>query len=115
MPVEGYQAIQKYVGISAQKVRLVANLVRGKPANAALSLLQFMPQAAAEPVSKAIRSARANAENNFGVAPDDLIVAEISADGGPTRRWRRFGARGRWKPILRRSSHIRVVLTEAAR
>lgn len=114
MAVEGYQAVQKYVGISAQKVRLVINQVRGMRALQAIDVLQFMPQAAAEPVSKAIKSALANAENNFGVDPDGLTVAEISADGGPMRRWRRFGARGRFKPIQRRSSHIRVVLTEAA-
>ena len=114
MAAEGYQALQKYIGISAQKVRLVINQVRGMRALEAIDVLQFMPQAAAEPVSKAIKSALANAENNFGVDPEGLTVAEISADGGPTRRWRRFGARGRFKPILRRSSHIRVVLTEAA-
>ena len=115
MPEEGYQAVQKYVGISAQKVRLVLNQVRGKRADDALDLLQFMPQPAAGPVAKAIRSALANAENNFSVDPDDLIVTEIAADNGPTRRWRRFGARGRWKPIRRRSAHIRVVLTEVER
>jgi large subunit ribosomal protein L22 len=114
MAAEGYQAVQKYVGISAQKVRLVINQVRGMRALEAIDVLQFMTQAAAEPVSKVIKSALANAENNFGVDPEGLTVAEISADGGPMRRWRRFGARGRFKPIQRRSSHIRVVLTEAA-
>ncbi|MHB0875887.1 MAG: 50S ribosomal protein L22 [Anaerolineae bacterium] len=114
MATEGYQAVQKYVGISAQKVRLVINQVRGMSALAAIDALQFMPQAAAEPVSKAIKSALANAENNFGANPDGLTVAAITADGGPMRRWRRFGARGRFKPIQRRSSHITVVLTESA-
>lgn len=111
---DGYQAVQKYVGISAQKVRLVVDQVRGMPAYEALQVLQFMTQGAAVPVSKVIRSAMANAENNFGADPEALVVAEIVADEGPTRRWRRFGARGRWKPILRRSSHIRVVLSERA-
>jgi large subunit ribosomal protein L22 len=59
-----------------------------------------------------IRSAVANAEENFGLARDDLYIEEIFADVGPTRRWRRFGARGRLKPLLRRSSHITVVLAE---
>jgi large subunit ribosomal protein L22 len=54
----------------------------------------------------------ANAENNFGMASEDLYIAEIFADEGPVRRWRRFGARGRFKPILKRSSHISVVLRE---
>ena len=113
MAIDGYHAVQKYVGISAQKVRLVINQVRGMQAQRALEVLQFMPQAAAEPVAKAIKSALANAENNFGVDPEALTVREITADGGPMRKWRRFGSRGRFKPILRRSSHIRVVLAEA--
>lgn len=112
MVEEGFHAIQKYVGISPQKVRLVIDQVRGMPALEALDVLHFMPQAAARPVYKVISSAIANAENNFGVDSDRLVVREIVADPGPTRRWRRFGARGRWKPIRRRSSHIRVVLTE---
>jgi large subunit ribosomal protein L22 len=112
MEGEGFQAVQKYVGISPQKVRLVMDQVRGMSAMEALDLLQFMPQSAAEAVRKAIRSAAANAENNFGVDPSRLTIGEIFADTGPTRRWRRFGARGRWKPILRRSSHITVVLHE---
>jgi large subunit ribosomal protein L22 len=78
----------------------------------ALSLLKFMPQRAAKPVYKVIASAVANAEENFGMSREDLYIAEIFADGGPTRRWRRFGARGRFKPILKRSSHITVVLRE---
>ena len=109
---EGFQAVQKYIGISAQKVRLVSDPVRGRGASDALDLLQFMPQAGAHPVAKAIRSAVANAENNFGIDPGNLVVSVITADEGPTRRWRRFGARGRFKPILRRSSHITVVLDE---
>jgi large subunit ribosomal protein L22 len=54
----------------------------------------------------------ANAEENFGLAKEDMWVAEIWADMGSIRKWRRFGARGRFKPLLRRSSHIRVVLEE---
>ena len=54
----------------------------------------------------------ATAENNFGLAGEDLYVAQIWADDGPIRRWRRFGARGRFKPIQKRSSHITVVLRE---
>jgi large subunit ribosomal protein L22 len=63
-------------------------------------------------VSKVVASAMANAEENFGVSRDDLYVYRIFADEAPTRRWRRFGARGRFKPILRRTSHITVVLRE---
>lgn len=106
------QAQQKHVGISAQKVRLVIDRVRGMRAEEALSALQFMPQAAAKPVYKTVASALANAEQNEGLAREDMWIAEIYADEGPTRKWRRFGARGRFKPILRRSSHITVVLEE---
>lgn len=102
----------RYSGISAQKARLVVDLVRGKPAVEALNTLKFMPQVAARTVSKLLTSAVANAEENFGVSRDDLVVYRITADEGPTRKWRRFGARGRFKPILRRTSHITVVLRE---
>lgn len=98
---------------SAQKARLVVDLVRGKPVMEALSILEFTPNKAAEPVQKLIRSAIANAEENFGVAREDLYVHTIFADEAQTRKWRRFGARGRFKPILRRKSHVTVILREA--
>ena len=63
-------------------------------------------------IRKVLASAVANAEENFGLSRDDLYVAEIFADEAPTRKWRRFGARGRFKPLLRRSSHVTVVLRE---
>ena len=106
------QAHLRFLPMSAQKVRLVVDLVRGKGANEALEMLRFVPKAAALPVRKLLASAVANAEENFGVSRDDLIVATIFADEAPTRKWRRFGARGRFKPILRRNSHVTVVLRE---
>jgi large subunit ribosomal protein L22 len=102
----------KYTSNSAQKVRLVLDLVRGKSANDALSMIKYMPQAAARQVTKVLTSAVANAEENFGVSRDDLVIAQAFADEAPTRKWRRFGARGRFKPLLRRNSHITVVLRE---
>ncbi len=101
-----------FLSVSAQKVRLVADLVRGKDANEALETLRFVPSHAAAPVLKLLKSAVANAEENFGVSRDDLFVATIFADEAPTRKWRRFGARGRFKPILRRSSHVTIILRE---
>ena len=98
--------------ISAQKARLVIDLVRGKPALEALDILALTPNKAAEPVQKLISSAIANAEENFGVGRDDLYVYQIFADEAPTRKWRRFGARGRFKPILKRRAHITVILRE---
>ena len=106
------QAMERGIKMSAQKVRLVVDLVRGKDANDALEMLRFVPKAAALPVRKLLASAVANAEENFGVSRDDLFVAQIFADEAPTRKWRRFGARGRFKPILRRNSHVTVVLRE---
>ncbi len=102
----------RYLSVSAQKVRLVVDLVRGKDANRAMEILRFAPQAAAVPVAKLLASAVSNAEENFGVSRDDLYVAKIYADEAPTRKWRRFGARGRFKPLLRRTSHVTVVLRE---
>jgi large subunit ribosomal protein L22 len=109
---EDIRAHARYIPISPQKVRLVVDLVRGKDVLEALDILKFTPNRAAVPVSKVLASAMANAEENFGVSRDDLYVHSIFADTAPTRRWRRFGARGRFKPILRRSSHITVILRE---
>jgi len=108
------RAITKYVGVSPQKTRWVFDQVRGMNAEQALGMLRYMTQSAAQPVAKTIASALANAEENFGLAREDMYVATITADGAPVRRWRRFGARGRFKPIIRRSSHITVVLEERA-
>jgi large subunit ribosomal protein L22 len=102
----------KNCSVSAQKTRLVIDLVRGKPAVEALSTLKFTNKVAARHVGKLIASAVANAEENFGVSRDDLYIYKITADEAPTRKWRRFGARGRFKPLLRRSSHIQVILRE---
>lgn len=106
------RAQRKYVGISAQKVRLVIDLVRGMQAIEAIDILSLMPQAAAHEVRKAVQSALANAEENESMAPEDMWISEIYADEGPTAKRYRPGARGRVKPILRRSSHITVVLEE---
>jgi large subunit ribosomal protein L22 len=107
------RAQTRFTSISAQKVRLVVDLVRGKNVVEALNTLKFSSnQTIAQPVYKTVASAMANAEENFGVSRDDLFVYRIFADEAPTRKWRRFGARGRFKPWLRRSSHITVILRE---
>ena len=112
MAGEDIHAFASSVGISAQKVRLVADLVRAKDVNDALDMLKFVPKQAAQSVSKVLASAMANAEENYGVSRDDLYVYRIQVDEAPTRRWRKFGARGRFKPWLRRSSHITIILRE---
>jgi len=102
----------KNCGVSAQKTRLVIDLIRGKPAVEALTTLKFTNKVAARHVGKLLASAVANAEENFGVSREDLVVYKVTADEAPTRNWRRFGARGRFKPLLRRSSHVMIVLRE---
>ena len=109
---QDYKAFARNVSISAQKVRLVINLVRGKDVVEALNMLQFVSSHAAQPVSKVVRSAMINAEENFSVSRNNLYIHKITADVGRTRKWRRFGARGRFKPWLKRSSHVSVFLRE---
>ena len=106
------RAKANHIPISAQKARLVVDLVRGKDVMEALNILAYTPNKAALPLSDLIRSAIANAENNFGMNRYDLYIQKLVADEGPTRKWRRFGARGRVKPRLRRSSHLSVILRE---
>ena len=106
------RAVSKYIRMSPQKVRLVVDLVRGMDVQQALALLRFTLKAAAKEVAKTIASAAANAEENLGLSIDDLYVARIASDAGPTLRRGRPGARGRLKPILKRSAHITVVLSE---
>ena len=110
------RATVRRIPMSTQKVRLVVNAVRGMDASKALDTLRFMPQYAAEPIFKLISSAVANAEENYGLEVDELVVSEIWADEGPRHRKAphggRFAGRGRFRPIVRRSSHITVVLAE---
>ena len=102
----------RYIPISPQKVRRVIDLVRGKDVTEAVIILKYTSNNAAHPVSKLLTSAMANGEENFGVSRDDLFIYKIYADEAPTRKWRRFGARGRFKPWLRRASHVTVILRE---
>lgn len=106
------RAVAKYIRMSPQKVRLVIDLVRGRDVDDALALLQFTPKVAAKEVRKVIASAAANADENLGLSSNELYVAQIMADEGPTLKRGRPGPRGRFKPILSRSSHITVVLAE---
>jgi large subunit ribosomal protein L22 len=111
------KAWAKHVPVTVNKVRRVIDQVRGLDADEALEMLHFMPHSAAQPVAKLLRSAIANAEENFGIPRDELYVARIAADEGPGvmpgKGWRRrFGGRGRWRPIRKRSAHITLVLQE---
>ena len=106
------RAIATYARMSPSKLTTVTDLVRGKDLNEALTILKFTPGKGAEIVEKVVASAAANAENNFDLNPDNLYVAEIYANQGPTmKRWR-VGAQGRASMILKRSSHVAVTLKE---
>ena len=106
------KAVAKYVRMSSSKLKPVTDLVRGKDLSEALTILKFTPGKGSELVEKVVKSAAANAENNHDMNPDELYVAEINANQGPTmKRWRP-GAQGRAGMILKRTSHISVVLKE---
>lgn len=106
------RAVAKDIGISPQKVRLVIDMVRGKKVDEALTILKFLPTPSAKAVAKVIKSAAANAENNFQMSPTDLRISDIFADQGHTLKRFRPQARGRVSPILKRSSHITVFVEE---
>lgn len=106
------RAVAKHVRVSPRKARLVVDMIRGKSVDEALSILQFLPNAAAMPVRKVVSSAAANAENNFNMDRDELYVSKIFVDEGPTLKRIRPRARGMADRIRRRTSHITVVLAE---
>jgi large subunit ribosomal protein L22 len=106
------KAVANGIGISPQKVRLVINMVRGKKVDEALSILSFLSTPTAKAVAKVIKSAVANAENNFQMPPAELRISDIFADQGHTLKRFRPQSRGRISPILKRSSNITVFVTE---
>jgi len=106
------KACDRHVGISAQKVRLVADLVRGMPVSDALSTLEYTPKAGSRYVGKLLSSAVANAGAREGVDVDTLFVKTICVDEGPTMKRFRARSMGRGSRILKRSCHITVVLDE---
>jgi len=109
---ESARATARFVRLSPTKVNLVLRLVRGKPVDEALSILRFSPRRAARTVAKVLRSAVANAENNFDMDRKRLYVAEAVVGPGPTlKRWRPR-MRGQAFPILRRTCHITMVVRE---
>jgi large subunit ribosomal protein L22 len=105
----------KNIGIPPRKVRLAIDLVRGKKIEDALDTLKFVPTPAAKVVSKVIKTAAADAENNHEMTPADLRIVEIFVNEGQTMKRYRPQSRGRISPILRRSSHIVVCVSEEAK
>jgi ribosomal protein L22 len=107
------KASARYVRVAPRKARLIADQVRGMHIESARALLQFSPRGAAHPIHKLINSAAANAENNHDLIGDEMRIASITVDEGPTLRRFRPRAMGRATPINKRTSHIRVALTPA--
>lgn len=105
-------ATLKYARISSRKVKIVADLIRGKDADEALAIVKFTPKASSEVIEELLKSAIANAENNHGMKHEKLYVAEIYANQGPTLRRIRPAAKGSAVRIRKRTSHITIVLKE---
>ena len=101
-----------HLPISSQKLRLVCDQVRGMDADTALTVLRFMPQKGSDLVHKTLSSAVANAINNFELERDDLYIHRIFADEGPSLKRFKAGARGRYKPRIKRTAHLTVILEE---
>lgn len=106
------RAIARYVRISSRKVQIVIDLIRGKKADEALAILMYTPKAAAPVVEKLLLSAIANAENNLSMDRSNLYVAEVYANPGPTLKRYVARSRGSASPMLKRTSHITVVLDQ---
>jgi len=106
------KAIARNIRISPQKARLVADVVRGKDVETAINTLRFMPKKAARIIRKVVESALANASQNEAIDVDTLYIKSIFVDGGPTLKRIRPRAMGGATRILKRSSHITVILDE---
>jgi large subunit ribosomal protein L22 len=105
-------ATARYVRVSPRKARLVTDLIVGRPVEEAAAILRFLPNAAARDVAKVLRSATANAENNFNLTADELHVESAVANEGPTLKRIRPRAQGRAFQILKRTSHITVSVAD---
>lgn len=110
--VKQASATLKYSRISARKVKIVADLIRGKDIDEALAIIKFTPKASSEVLEKLLKSAIANAENNHDMKHENLYVAEIYANQGPTLKRIRPAAKGSAVRIRKRTSHITIVLKE---
>jgi large subunit ribosomal protein L22 len=107
------RAVAKFVRVSPRKARLVIEAIKGKRVSDALSMLRFIPNHASEPLSKVLASAAANAQESWGATPEELKIANFIADGGPSLKRLHPRAQGRAYRILKRTSHLTVVLLDA--
>lgn len=106
------KAIARYIRIAPRKVRIVIDLIRGKQIGEAFAILKYTPKVASEVVEKVLKSAVANAEHNFNMDVEKLYVAEAYVDQGPTLKRIHPRSRGQAFSILKRSSHVTVVVKE---
>ena len=106
------KATLKFSRISSRKVKIVADLIRGKNVDEALAIIKFTPKASSEILEKLLKSAIANAENNHNMKHENLYVAEIYANQGPTLKRIRPAAKGSAVRIRKRTSHITIVVKE---
>jgi large subunit ribosomal protein L22 len=106
------RAVAKYIRIAPRKVRLVVDLIRGKRVDEALGILKFTPRGASPVVEKVLKSAMANAENNHNMDVEQLYVKEVYVNPGPTLKRFHPRAQGRAYSIMKRTSHITVVVAE---
>lgn len=107
------RAVAKYVRCSPRKARLVIDVIKGKRVSDAVAMLRFIPNHSAELISKVLISAAANAEDGWGAGIEDLKILNILADGGPSLKRVKPRAQGRAYRILKRTSHLTVILTDA--
>ena len=110
--VKEAKATLKFARISSRKIKIVADLIRGKNVDEALAIVKFTPKASSEIIEKLLKSAIANAENNHEMKHENLYVAEIFANQGPTLKRIRPAAKGSAVRIRKRTSHITIVLKE---
>ena len=106
------KAVAKYIRIAPRKVRIVVDLIRGKSVGEAIAILKFTPKVGSEVVEKVLHSAMANAEHNYDMNVDNLFVSEAYVDQGPTLKRIHPRSRGQAFKILKRSSHVTVVVKE---
>lgn len=106
------RATAKYIRMSPRKARLILQGLRGKPVEEALTLLRFTPKPGAKQVAKVVESAAANAESNFNIPVDMLHIESIYAGDARTLRRFRAAARGRVQPLLRRTCHVTVIVSD---
>ena len=107
------KAVAKYVRVSPRKARIVVDKIRGKEVVDALDILRFNERAISEVVSKVVASAAANAESKYGVRPENLVIKAAYVDEGPTMKRYRPRAKGSASPIMKRTSHITIILDQA--